>query len=210
MGLDMYLSATRTFDPNSEEAAQILSAAGTTLDALKALTALDPLEHEQDVYLAMWGHQRPDEVAKSKAVLKAAGILDLFTEEAASGHLGFADDRIFVSVNCCYWRKANSIHAWFVDECQGGVDECQTTPVDAAHLALLVFKCQEAIALAQKGDIKAAGELLMPRSGFFFGSTDLDEYYLEDLEVTVEQVTKALTTAAQLPGKITFSYRSSW
>ena len=29
-----------------------------------------------------------------------------------------------VDVTCAYWRKANQIHAWFVDNVQQGNDDC--------------------------------------------------------------------------------------
>jgi len=31
---------------------------------------------------------------------------------------------VHVEVTCAYWRKANQIHKWFVDNVQGGEDNC--------------------------------------------------------------------------------------
>ena len=36
-----------------------------------------------------------------------------------------------------YWRKANAIHGWFVENCGGGVDECQRIYVSREELITL-------------------------------------------------------------------------
>lgn len=41
---------------------------------------------------------------------------------------------------------------------------------------------------------KVAIQLLPPQSGFFFGSTDIDEWYLKDIEETIETLSKVLST----------------
>ena len=40
-----------------------------------------------------------------------------------------------------YWRKANAIHHWFVDNVQEGVDECQTSYVSIKDLDKLLGLC---------------------------------------------------------------------
>ena len=47
---------------------------------------------------------------------------------------------------------------------------------------------------------------LDPTEGFFFGSTEKDEWYYQDLRDTVEGLTKCL----ELPKNYYFIYRSSW
>ena len=37
-----------------------------------------------------------------------------------------------------YWRKSNAIHKWFVDNCQGGVDDCREYMVSVEQLKNLV------------------------------------------------------------------------
>jgi hypothetical protein len=64
---------------------------------------------------------------------------------------------------------------WEVQKCQGGVDEsCRETPVSKAQLEELLQTVERVL---QNPDL--AKELLPPRPGFFFGSTDIDEYYME-------------------------------
>lgn len=106
-----------------------------------------------------------------------------------------------VSIDVGYWRKANAIHDWFVRECQGGVDECQQTYVGREKLLQLKAVC-EAV-LTNRRD---APKLLPTASGFFFGSTDYDDWYFSDLEDTVKIIDDALS----LPDHWEFEYRSSW
>ena len=47
---------------------------------------------------------------------------------------------------------------------------------------------------------------LEPTEGFFFGSTEKDEWYYKDLKETVEGLDKALS----LPNSYEFYYRASW
>ena len=100
-----------------------------------------------------------------------------------------------------YWRKANAIHAWFVRNVQGGVDECQTSPVSREHLQTLRDLCQRVLDFRH-----LANELLPTQGGFFFGSTDYDEGFIEDLKSTIEIIDRALA----LPTSWTFEYHASW
>jgi leucyl aminopeptidase (aminopeptidase T) len=115
----------------------------------------------------------------------------------------------YIEEEVAYWRKANAIHQWFVDVCQNGVDECQQTYVSREQLTELATLCAELTALRKTSPSEAekrAAEALPPQAGFFFGSTDLDEYYWEDVRKTAE------TLAALLAENDTgsFYYRSSW
>jgi len=59
-------------------------------------------------------------------------------------------------------------------------------------------------------DPDKADELLPPQSGFFFGSTDVDEWYLEQLKYTVERLDVLLELPEVKNHKINFYYSSSW
>jgi hypothetical protein len=102
-----------------------------------------------------------------------------------------------------YWRKANQIHQWFVDNVQDGVDECQEAYVSREQLQELVDVCKTVLA-----DMSKAEELLPTQSGFFFGGTDYDEFYKGNLEYTVERIEKILKDPAL--EKASFYYQSSW
>lgn len=209
MGLDMYLYAERQFDAASDEAAFLASLAGSSVNGLREMAARDPMEHETYLYLSMWGHSDKDEKERAEGVIRAAGLREFCTDDAPSGHIGCANDKIAVSVPCIYWRKANAVHAWFVDRCQNGVDECQVTPVASEQLAELRSTCQAALIFFEAGDLAAAEQAMSPRSGFFFGSTDVDEYWAQDLRHTITEIERAIHLAIKVGG-ISFAYHSSW
>ena len=133
---------------------------------------------------------------------RAEAIQKLFPELAnIQGRFGDASPVKEVSIDAGYWRKANAIHDWFVREVQGGEDECKPHYVDREQLLALKEACEQVLADKQK-----APELLPTASGFFFGSTDYDQYYFEDLQSTIDIVDRCMT----LPTSWDFEYRSSW
>lgn len=105
-----------------------------------------------------------------------------------------------VVVEAMYWRKANAIHAWFVKNCQEGEDDCGNYWVGREQLQEL----RELILQALK-DRNAS--LLPPQGGFFFGSTDVNEWYWQDLEHTAEKLERVLV---EFPDQWEFEYHSSW
>lgn len=109
-----------------------------------------------------------------------------------------------VSVTVAYWRKANAIHKWFVDNVQNGEDDCGDYSVSREQLESLISICNKVL---QNNDL--AEKLLPPQSGFFFGSTEVDQYYFNDLHNTVEQLTKVLKNFPE-ESFWYFQYHSSW
>ena len=128
-----------------------------------------------------------------------------------SGDLpGIQRESLFEEVG--YWRKANQIHNWFVTHVQNGEDDCGRYPVSEEQLKDLRALCSAVVTesgvkceIIQNGyiinDIDAftpiirpgnvitnpevAERLLPTTDGFFFGSTDYDEYYLQDIQETI-------------------------
>ena len=109
----------------------------------------------------------------------------------------------YVTAEAAYWRKANAIHAWFVDNVQDGEDDCGHYPVYREQLAELADVCDKVLE-----DPSQANELLPTQSGFFFGSTEYDEWYRRNLEYTRDRI-RALLDNPQLEGW-EFQYHSSW
>jgi hypothetical protein len=97
-----------------------------------------------------------------------------------------------------YWRKANAIHKWFVDNVQEGIDECQEHYVTTEKLTELKALCEEIL-------VSRDATKLPPTKGFFFGSDQVDEYYFDDLKATIEILNTALEDE---DGE--YYYRSSW
>lgn len=106
-----------------------------------------------------------------------------------------------VKVCVAYWRKANQIHGWFVDNVQEGIDDCNYYYVKREKLAELRDLCAKAL----KGKNH---ELLKPRASFIFGSTAFDEWYWKNLENTEKMLTKILNNP-NFDGW-DFEYRASW
>ncbi len=119
---------------------------------------------------------------------------------------GFSGEVEQVSFEAMYWRKANAIHRWFVNEIQDGVDNCAEYNVGEESLAKLRDICKQVLADPSQADV-----LLPPQSGFFFGCTEVDEWYLEQLKYTVERLTEILELPEVKDGRnINFYYSSSW
>jgi hypothetical protein len=141
-----------------------------------------------------------DEVSPARdALVTAAEAVGLKREPGQ-----YDIDCIQIERQVAYWRKVNAIHAWFVRECQGGTDDCRHAYVGRDQLIELRALCEQL--LARKNSAEAA-EKLPPQSGFFFGSTDIDQYYWDDLADTVEQLGKAIFNT---PDDAEFYYHSSW
>lgn len=89
-----------------------------------------------------------------------------------------------------YWRKANQIHRWFLDHLGLNSDfNCEHAEVSKEDLEQLVETCKLVLGRKDKNDaFRVAEENLPTQSGFFFGHTEYDDYYYEDLEYTIKEV----------------------
>ncbi|MET0038570.1 MAG: hypothetical protein ABW041_00290 [Dehalococcoides mccartyi] len=106
-----------------------------------------------------------------------------------------------------YWRKANAIHKYFVDysECE---DDCRPIEVSKDCLKALLERCNSILAKPS-----SAPEILPTQEGFFFGSTDYDRYYMEDIKYTAEKLTEILANISKLEAQhqyLDICYHASW
>jgi len=108
-----------------------------------------------------------------------------------------------------YWRKANAIHKWFVENVQNGEDDCGEYEVSQEQLKELRDLCAKAKYTMEMGDHSVAQKELPTHSGFFFGDTGYGEYYIEDLNSTIEIIDRILVSKDQNLMS-TFMYSSSW
>ena len=133
-----------------------------------------------------------------------------------------------------YWRKANQIHNWFTQNCADGDVEKDTMCVQDYELEELL-KAVNTVLKASKlidgkisngqryedgkwvdimvdgktiEDPTVAKDLLPTASGFFFGGTNYDEYYIEDLKHTKEILEKILKEDSE--GYADYYYNASW
>ena len=124
-------------------------------------------------------------------------ILALFPDIPKSTNMGSVE----VTIEIGYWRKANAIHKWFVDNVQDGEDNCATYSVSREDLIKLKALCEKVL----KDHAKAA-ELLPGQEGFFFGGSEYDKWYFENLKDTIKIINKCLA----LDKDYYFEYHSSW
>ena len=98
-----------------------------------------------------------------------------------------------------YFRKSNQIHNWFVEKCQDGIDECQSTIVPKEKLEELLNVCQTIIAptkgpLPDVVRVALAEDLLPTVGGFFFGSTEYDDYYFSKINDAIKILQEIIDT----------------
>ena len=108
-----------------------------------------------------------------------------------------------LSYEAGYWRKANQIHKWFVDNVQEGNDNCGEYLVTTEQLERLLEQVNEVLRNRDK-----ANELLPTANGFFFGSDSYDEGYFDDLIQTKAIIENVLSMDDIR--KYDFYYSSSW
>ena len=118
---------------------------------------------------------------------------------------------VYIEEEQAYRRKANQIHRWFVENVQDDEDDCKQYYVPKEMLDKLVERCKKVLE-SLEGQIlvekerpdkrhewqiekysvypnsEIAMELLPPQEWLFFGSSDVDEYYVQDLKDTIEQL----------------------
>jgi hypothetical protein len=107
-----------------------------------------------------------------------------------------------------YWRKANHIHKWFIDRYEV-VDNCEEIRLSIDDLVMLLRDCEKVIANPEQ-----AGGILPTSDGFFFGSTDYDEYYFHQTKETAKELKKLIKEDDESSGKgfytSDFYYIASW
>ena len=223
MGLDMYLYRANLHGHSIRQACLVEN----YLD-LQKWNADNP---DKTYSLMEWCHQDPNEI-------QPQALQDL-EPEFKMGYAYWDTKKVYghyrIFKSCGYWRKANAIHKWFVENVQNGVDDCDTYLVTREQLEQLKEACEMVLSQVQTKDAKVqvgtqynanTGEvpimedgkvianpnvcaaMLPTQSGFFFGSTNYDEYYIQDLETTIKIITEVLE---QTNWDVeTIAYSSSW
>lgn len=134
-----------------------------------------------------------------------------------------------VTFQVLYWRKANAIHDWFVQNVQNGEDDCQEYWITRDKLVELRDVCKSTLDILDKADFTIHKETdfltkeefeykvyevdeeeleLQPKAGFFFGSLNLDTWYYNDIKRTLDAINKELKLKED--PEISYHYHSSW
>ena len=154
---------------------------------------------DKRIYISEFSHDNDND--NDNVESKIDKILDILKIKDESGNF----KHIIVSVPAIYWRKSNHIHAWFVENIQDGVDDCREYYVSVEDLKRLLSAIN--IQLAEKEKMYPV-ITLSPQDGFFFGSTDIDEWYWKDLEYTKKSLEREILQAEI--GGYSFTYHASW
>lgn len=190
MGLDMYLNKAKRIN---NATAREIGVAGDYLDWL-----LRPSKYKHST-MYKWCGVNISEVNMTvvdEYRYEYQTRYYAWDDEHKYGHLGLFD-------GVGYWRKANAIHKWFVENVQNGEDDCGTYEVTKDQLEELLSVCKKV-----KNSPRRAEELLPAQSGFFFGSTEYDEWYMDNIDLTIDIMTKVLKETDFEKEVVTYS--SSW
>jgi len=116
-----------------------------------------------------------------------------------------------VNEDAGYWRKANAIHKWFVDNVQDGNDDCslESEVTKEKFEALFVAVMSELSIRDGNAELGNPGDFLPCQPGFFFGSYEYNEWYYESLEYTRDLVDDILKNWPDT-FDINYYYQSSW
>ena len=139
-----------------------------------------------------------------------------------------------------YWRKANQIHNYIVEHFANGEDNCQPIYLELNDLEQLLDVCkkvrksinlidgqvEQSYTFNEKGekvsnyvegkvieDTSICEELLPTRSGFFFGNTDYNEWYVEQIDYTIKTLEEIIQEEKNLEKQgfySEFEYQASW
>lgn len=106
---------------------------------------------------------------------------DILCENNLQKIVDYAID-CYASGNDMYYRKVNFLYAFFAEALTD--EQCVVTKHD---VETIISHCKEVLA-----DHSLAEKLLPTQAGFFFGSTDYNEWYFKDVEDVLEKFTKYL------------------
>ena len=170
-------------------------------------------------YVKKWGHEKPEEA------------FNVTVQKGGVTYPNIKSERIsYITEEIMYWRKANQIHGWFVQNTEEleADRKYYVTKVDLEVLLETCKKVLELLATAPKTTTQVVGgwkngeqymvdvevydndilqDILPPTQGFFFGSDTIDEWYKEQIVETIKFLEEELPTCDD---DADFEYYASW
>lgn len=171
-------------------------------------------------YVKQWSHNKPEDQ------------FEVTVKKGGKPYKGIQSERIsYVTESLMYWRKANQIHGWFTS------NTSEITPevlyrVTLDDLKNLLETCKQVVDIISKSEKKVVQvrsgwsggeevyddvetfdceeqiqELLPPTQGFFYGSYEIDEWYLGSVIETIEFLEKEIPKCDEYDE---FEYYASW
>lgn len=171
-------------------------------------------------YVKNWEHTAPE--YRHKIVVRKDGKIrkDIKPERIS-----------YIIEQVGYWRKFNALHGWLVQNCANGEDNCQEIYVSKKmmdELLNILLKVKSLMDNSEKKTLTAKDwndkdyeyevyecedevrKLLSPTEGFFFGDSNIDEYYKEQVEYTIDLMKNLLKEIKQDDYFSTIFYQASW
>lgn len=103
-----------------------------------------------------------------------------------------------------YWRKANQIHRFFVS-LYPSIDDGDEIPITDSDIMTLYYDCEEILENPNK-----AKDILPTQEGFFFGSTDYDDGYFDDIKYTYFKLKELINFDEFKSNNYRYSYYAWW
>lgn len=176
-------------------------------------------------YVKNWNHTSPEQQHRISVEIGGSPRKDIRPERIS-----------YITEEVGYWRKFNALHGWFVQNCGDGEDKCQEIYVGEDNMKELlgilnkvqtILNESELVTKVQKDwngkdyevqvydKTDEVEEIFAPTEGFFFGSNEIDRYFKEDVDRTIEMIEGLLkenvgddTTKGIYSGD--FYYQASW
>lgn len=176
---------------------------------------------EKKTYVKNWDFMKPEE-------RHTIGIIGPEAKKIKPERISYITEQVMK------WRKANHIHGWFIRNCADGDESRTRMYVSSGKISALLAACNEVIAGSElvsgkvsngtvydkenpKGkmqfeegkiikDTTVADRVLPTQSGFFFGSTEYNEWYLKDVIATRDRLNELRAEDVDAD----YEYRASW
>jgi hypothetical protein len=171
-------------------------------------------------YVKKWEHQSDE------------NSFDVTVKRGGKTYPKIQPERIsYIEEQIMYWRKANQIHGWFVDNTSVLEEEVKYS-VTKQDLENLLNTCEQVLEILNKSKKKviqvengwSSGErtfcdvdvfdcedeimdLLPPTQGFFYGSSDINTYYEDTINETVRFLEREIPLCDEYDE---FEYYASW
>jgi hypothetical protein len=171
-------------------------------------------------YVKQWSHNKPEEQ------------FEVSVKQGGKPYGSIEPNRVsYVTEELMYWRKANQIHGWFVNNTQEVVEEIKYI-VTKEDLDNLLETCHKVLGILEKAGKTAVSistgwsngekimedvevydcmeeieDLLPPTRGFFYGSDELGEWYKDSILETVSFLESELPKCTEYDE---FEYYASW
>lgn len=110
--------------------------------------------------------------------------VEMFDADYINEFIEYQQDKFGMDKEVGYFRKVNFLYAYFQDRLED--EGCEVTKED---LNDIIAKCKEVL---EKHDEETSKKLLPTCDGFFFGSTDYDDYYYADVQNVMDKATEIL------------------